>query len=211
MSANDTREVTFRIRQPRERLRCPQCQCDEVWIRGHEERTFRMVPIGGKPTFLTLDVARVRCPACDTVRQVRRARVKVKAVATDMSAAYIRAVRDNLPRAVHVCDHFHVIKLFNDKLSALRRQLRLAFPRASGRFLAAVKITSWRSSARGSGLPCGGIRPISSCSSTRSHRRTAGASWVSGRRSCNATLPLGLSGPWQERQCAFRKGATAEP
>jgi transposase len=40
-----------------------------------------------------------------------------------MSAAYIRAVRDNLPRAVHVFDHFHVIKLFNDKLSAFRREL----------------------------------------------------------------------------------------
>jgi transposase len=56
-------------------------------------------------------------------RRVRRARAKIKAVATDMSAAYIRAVRDNLPRAVHVFDHFHVIKLFNDKLSALRREL----------------------------------------------------------------------------------------
>jgi len=56
-------------------------------------------------------------------RRLRRARAKVVAVATDMSAAYIRAVRDNLPRAVHVFDHFHVIKLFNDKLSAFRREL----------------------------------------------------------------------------------------
>ena len=56
-------------------------------------------------------------------RRVRRARAKIKAVATDMSKAYIRAVRDNLPRAVHVFDHFHVIKLFNDKLSAFRREL----------------------------------------------------------------------------------------
>jgi transposase len=40
-----------------------------------------------------------------------------------MSAAYIRAVRDNLPHAVHVFDHFHVVKLFNDKLGALRREL----------------------------------------------------------------------------------------
>ena len=51
------------------------------------------------------------------------ARAKVHAVATDMSPAYIRAVRDNLPHAIHVFDHFHVIKLFNDKLSALRREL----------------------------------------------------------------------------------------
>ena len=56
-------------------------------------------------------------------RRVRRARAKIAAVATDMSAAYIRAVRDNLPRAVHVFDHFHVVKLFNDKLSAFRREL----------------------------------------------------------------------------------------
>lgn len=56
-------------------------------------------------------------------KRLRRARAKIQAVATDMSAAYIRAVRDNIPKAVHVFDHFHVIKLFNDKLSAFRRQL----------------------------------------------------------------------------------------
>jgi transposase len=56
-------------------------------------------------------------------RRLRRARAKIKAVATDMGRPYIRAVRDNLPKAVHVFDHFHVIKLFNDRLSALRREL----------------------------------------------------------------------------------------
>jgi transposase len=56
-------------------------------------------------------------------RRLRSAHAKIEAVATDMSNAYIRAVRNNLPRAVHVFDHFHVIKLFNDKLSNLRRTL----------------------------------------------------------------------------------------
>lgn len=56
-------------------------------------------------------------------RRVRRARAKIAAVATDMSAAYIRAVRDDLPRAVHVFDRFHVVKRFNDKLSTFRREL----------------------------------------------------------------------------------------
>ena len=56
-------------------------------------------------------------------RMVRRARARIKAVATDMSKAYIRAIRDNLKGVVHVFDHFHVIKLFNDKLSAFRREL----------------------------------------------------------------------------------------
>jgi len=56
-------------------------------------------------------------------KRLRRAHAKVEAVATDMSPAYTRAVRDNLPGAVHVFDHFHVIKLYNEKLSDFRRQL----------------------------------------------------------------------------------------
>jgi len=44
-------------------------------------------------------------------------------VAIDMSNAYTAAVRDNLPDAVVVYDHFHIIKLYNDKLTALRRDL----------------------------------------------------------------------------------------
>jgi transposase len=56
-------------------------------------------------------------------KRLRRSRAKIQAVATDMSKAYIAAVRDNLPRAVHVFDHFHVIKLYNEKLSNFRRAL----------------------------------------------------------------------------------------
>jgi transposase len=224
--------VTFRIEQPRKRHRCSHCGSAEVWDQGGVERTFRMVPIGSKPTFVKLKVPRVLCFDCGKVRQVkvgfadpkkrytraferyvlelsrlmtiqdvakhldiswdtvkdiqarslqrrfgkpklhklqqiaideiaiakghryvtvvlnlltgavvfvgdgkgvdalqpfwrrlRRARAKIVAVATDLSKAYIRAVRDNLPQAVHVFDHFHVIKLFNDKLSAFRRVL----------------------------------------------------------------------------------------
>ena len=56
-------------------------------------------------------------------KRLRASRAKIQAVATDMGKAYIKAVRDNLPGVVHVFDHFHVVKLFNDKLSALRREL----------------------------------------------------------------------------------------
>jgi transposase len=224
--------TTFRIEQPRERLRCSQCRSDDVWAQGGVERTFRGLPIGKQPTFINFMVPRVLCFNCGKVRQVkiafaapkkhytraferyaldlsrlmtiqdvaehlligwdtikeiqakylqrrfgnpklhklkqiaideinigkghryltivldlltgavvfvgdgkgvaalkpfwkrlRRARAKIKAVATDMSAAYIRAIRENIKRAVHVFDHFHVIKLYNDKLSAFRRQL----------------------------------------------------------------------------------------
>jgi transposase len=225
-------KVTFRIEQPRQRHRCSSCGSAEVWDQGGTERTLRMIPIGSKPTFVTLKVPRVLCFDCGLVRQVkigfadpkkrytrsferyvlelsrhmtiqdvaqhldvswdtvkeiqaaslqrrfgkpklhklkqiaideiaiakghryltvvlnlltgavvfvgdgkgvdalkpfwrrlRRARAKIVAVATDLSKAYCRAVRDHLPKAVHVFDHFHVIKLFNEKLSALRREL----------------------------------------------------------------------------------------
>jgi transposase len=56
-------------------------------------------------------------------KRLKACRAKIKAVATDMSLAYIAAVREHLPRAVHVFDHFHVIKLFNEKLSNFRREL----------------------------------------------------------------------------------------
>ena len=42
----------------------------------------------------------------------------------DMSPAYISAVQENLPDAIIVFDHFHIIKMFNDKLADLRRSLQ---------------------------------------------------------------------------------------
>ncbi len=47
----------------------------------------------------------------------------IRAVAIDMSAAYLSAVWEHLPKAEVVFDRFHVIKLYNDKLSDLRRQV----------------------------------------------------------------------------------------
>ena len=224
--------VCFILEQPRERYRCPECGSAAVHAQGNKDRFLQTIPIGLKPTFLLLKVARVICFRCEHTRQVkvpfadprrtythaferyalelskattiqdaarhlhvswdivkdiqkrnlqrrfgkpklknlkeiaidevavgkghqyftlvldlssgavvyvgdgkgvaaltafwprlRAARAKIRAVATDMGKPYIRAVRDHLPHAVHVFDHFHVIKLFNDKLSALRREL----------------------------------------------------------------------------------------
>jgi transposase len=56
-------------------------------------------------------------------KRLSASRAKIKAVAVDMSPAYTAAVRQHLPNAVLVYDHFHVIKLFNEKLSDLRRDL----------------------------------------------------------------------------------------
>jgi len=56
-------------------------------------------------------------------RRLRASGAKIEAVATDMSPAYIDAVVTHLPNATLVFDRFHVIKLYNDKLSDLRRDL----------------------------------------------------------------------------------------
>lgn len=56
-------------------------------------------------------------------KRLKSSGAKVKAVATDMSPAYIAAVQKNLPFARLVFDRFHVMKLLNEKLTELRRQL----------------------------------------------------------------------------------------
>jgi transposase len=56
-------------------------------------------------------------------KRLRSSGARVQAVAIDMSPAYWRAVRENLPNAIVIFDHFHIIKLFNHELSELRREL----------------------------------------------------------------------------------------
>jgi transposase len=54
-------------------------------------------------------------------KRLRPSKAQIEAVAMDMAAAYRSAVATHLPGAVIVFDHFHVVKLFNEKLSDLRR------------------------------------------------------------------------------------------
>jgi len=56
-------------------------------------------------------------------KRLRASGAKIEAVATDMSPAYIEAIVSHLPHATLVFDHFHVIKLYHEKLSDLRRDL----------------------------------------------------------------------------------------
>jgi len=62
--------TTFRIEQPRKRLRCSQCRSENVWAQGGVERNFRGLPIGGQPTNINFTVPRVPCLDCDKTRQV---------------------------------------------------------------------------------------------------------------------------------------------
>jgi transposase len=225
-------KVILSIRQPREHLRCPHCGSPHVHFKTHRDRVFRTVPIGARPVYIHLPVARVACQECATNRQVklpfanprfsythsferyalelstfmtiqdaadhlevswdvikeiqkrnlrrrfskprlrnvrqiaidevhmgrgarfatvvldlesgavvfvgkgrgiealrpfwkrlRSSHARIEAVATDMAGGYIAAVREFLPEAVHVFDHFHVVKLYNEKLTELRREL----------------------------------------------------------------------------------------
>ena len=55
--------------------------------------------------------------------KVKRMNIKIKHVAIDQSAAFIASVMENCPDAVHVFDHFHVVKLMNKKLDDIRRKV----------------------------------------------------------------------------------------
>lgn len=223
-------DVVFHI-QPK-RLRCSQCGSSDVTKRGSVNRLFRSLSIGLKHSWIEMDVPRVQCRACKSVRQVKidfsnpkrrhtkafarfalelsqlttiqdaalflgvswdtikeiqksdlgrrycRIRLRdlkriaideicigsgygyltivldlesgaivfvgrgksaaalkpfwkrlkashanVEAVAIDMSTAYIKAVSQALPDAAIIFDRFHIVKLLNDCLTKLRRQL----------------------------------------------------------------------------------------
>ena len=57
-------------------------------------------------------------------KRLKRARVELEVVATDMGSPFIKSARDNQPQAVNVVDHFHVIKLYYERLTKLRRELQ---------------------------------------------------------------------------------------
>ncbi len=52
-------------------LRCARCGSADVMGAGKVERRFRDLPIGKRPTWIVLDVQRLRCRKCHTVRQAR--------------------------------------------------------------------------------------------------------------------------------------------
>ena len=56
-------------------------------------------------------------------KRVKRHKVKIEHVATDLFVSFIASVLENCPGAVHVFDHFHVVKLMNDHLNDIRRKV----------------------------------------------------------------------------------------
>lgn len=56
-------------------------------------------------------------------KRLKSSGARILAAAIDMSPAYIQAVIENLPGAALVFDRFHIVKMFNDKISDFRRKL----------------------------------------------------------------------------------------
>lgn len=73
-------------------------------------------------------------------RQLRLSKAKIEAVCCDLSAAYWKSVRENLPQAAVVFDRFHLVKLMNEKLDLLRREM---WREATGPMKANVKGTRY--------------------------------------------------------------------
>ena len=68
-TAYEEGRVTFTIRQRRHTYRCAVCGARDVHPHGHEQRTFRAVPIGGRPVRIVLPIPRVECRHCGVTRQ----------------------------------------------------------------------------------------------------------------------------------------------
>jgi transposase len=115
------RDLYRRFRKPRLR-KLKQIAIDEIAIgAGHRYLTVVLNLETGAVVFVGEGKG---ADALDPFwKRLRAARAQVEAVATDMAAAYIEAVSRCLPEATLVFDRFHVMKLVNDKLAALRRQL----------------------------------------------------------------------------------------
>jgi transposase len=67
--------------------------------------------------------------------RLKRSGARIEAVTTDMGPAYINAVQTHIPEATLVFDHFHIIKLFNEKLTKLRRELQREAKDGLGKFI----------------------------------------------------------------------------
>ena len=66
---------------------------------------------------------RGKVPLREVFALLKASRAKITSVATDMAGGYIAAVMEHLPKAALVFDRFHVVKLMNEKLSDLRREM----------------------------------------------------------------------------------------
>jgi len=95
---------------------------DEIYL-GKQQRFYTIVIDLEDGRILWAKPGRGKAALQGFWRRLRVAKAKIKAVATDMSAAYWSAVVEHLPDAALVFDKFHILKLMNERLDDLRRQM----------------------------------------------------------------------------------------
>lgn len=59
----------------------------------------------------------------DFWKRLKRRDIQLELVTSDMSAAYILAVKENASEAIHVYDKFHVVQLVNEAVDKVRRSV----------------------------------------------------------------------------------------
>jgi len=101
------RIVVFVIEQKRDSLRCPCCDSANVHKRGSKLRRFRILPIGRKPAFVELNVARVSCSKCGIVRQVKVEFADTQRTYSRAFAQYVLGLR----RSMTLKDVAHHVKV----------------------------------------------------------------------------------------------------
>jgi len=95
---------------------------DEIHL-GKKQRFYTLVIDLEDGRILWAKPGRGKAALCGFWRRLRLAKARIRAVATDMSAAYWSAVLEHLPAAALVFDKFHVLKLMNERLDDLRREM----------------------------------------------------------------------------------------
>ncbi|MDA3790453.1 MAG: ISL3 family transposase [Desulfobacula sp.] len=99
-----------------------QIAIDEISIgKGHQYVTIVMDLQTGR--ILHVDKGKGGDALTDFWKKIKRSKAQIQAVSINMSPAYLSAVIENLPNVPIVFDRFHVVKLFNKKLSDFRRDL----------------------------------------------------------------------------------------
>ena len=78
--------------------------------------------------------------------KLRRAHADIEFVAMDLGRPFRKWAEDNLPNACIVHDHFHVMKLMNDKLNAVRRRTAAALDEEQRKFVKGMRFTLMRNS-----------------------------------------------------------------
>ena len=88
--------VVVRLRVKDENVCCPGCGSREVARRGCEVREFQAPPIGNRAVSLLIDVPRVQCHACGTVRQVQLAGMAERHRCTRSFVRYVLELRQRM-------------------------------------------------------------------------------------------------------------------